>query len=152
MSAAFIAVAPRLRHMNWVMKPQTFRRTWILPAALVVQMLLQGSARAADTAIPVDREAQLHQVYYDDRVLETCGLYTAESYDGFQREVLYLVTTGGIDAENRKRIEIAGWGDADYQYGNHGMAGFRHWCASDGKKAADGFVAFRRRALADQRR
>jgi hypothetical protein len=138
--------------MGEVVSFSTLSRFYAPLAISLVAMLSPCAAWAEGMSVPVDREARLHQVYYDDRVLETCGLYTAESYDGFQREVLYLVTTGGIDAENRKRIEIAGWGDADYQYGNHGMAGFRFWCAGDGKKAADGFIAFRRRELADQRR
>jgi len=126
-------------------------RTAVTLAALFILISCPVTSRA-DDGIPADRETQLRQAYYNDRVLETCGLYTAEVYDGFQRRVTYLIVTSGIDDEARKRIEIDGWSDADYQYGNHGMAGFRFWCASDGKRAAAEFLEFRRQQLVDQKR
>jgi hypothetical protein len=65
--------------------------------------------------------------------------------DGFERRVRYLLLTADIDSETNRRIKIGSWSDADYQYGNHGLSGFRHWCASDGKHAARAFLAFHSR-------
>ena len=94
-----------------------------------------------------DRLSQLHDAYYDERVLEYCGGYTAEVHDGFLRRLRYLLASADIDAATDRSLEVSGWTDADYQYDDHGLGGFRHWCATDGKRAAEDFLAFRAQEL-----
>jgi hypothetical protein len=100
-----------------------------------------------DSAVTPDRLSQLHDAYYDERVLEYCGGCTAEVHDGFLRRVRYLLASADIDAATNRSLKVSGWTDADYQYDDHGLSGFRHWCATDGKRAAEDFLAFRAQEL-----
>jgi hypothetical protein len=117
-----------------------------LAAGLLVPILL-APAGHADSAVTPDRLTALHDAYYNERVLEYCGGYTAEVHDGLLRRLHYLLASADIDAATIRSVKISGWTDADYQYDNHGLGGFRHWCATDGKKAADDFLAFRQQEL-----
>jgi hypothetical protein len=111
-------------------------------AALLLLALLPGVTHA-DSAVTGDRLSALHDAYYDERVLEYCGGYTAEVHDGFLRRVRYLLASADIDAGTNRSLKVSGWTDADYQYDDHGLSGLRHWCATDGKRAAEDFLAFR---------
>jgi hypothetical protein len=117
-------------------------------AALFLAAALVAGAAHADSAVTPARLSELHDAYYGDRVLEYCGLYTEEVHDGFLRRVRYLLASADIDAATGRSAKISGWTDADYQYDNHGLGGFRHWCATDGRKAAAAFLAFRQQELA----
>jgi hypothetical protein len=101
-------------------------------------------ARGEDAAM-AERLSELHKAYYNDGVLEYCGLYTAEVYDGFQRRVRYLLRDGTIDDETHRRVRISGEVEADYQYANHGIG--RYWCKTDGQQAVQEFLSFRRLEL-----
>lgn len=125
---------------------EAWRRTCFGLAALLV-LTLSGRPAGADGAITPARLSALHRAYYNDRVLEYCGLYTAEVHDGFVRRVRYLLASADIDGETVRRIKISGWSDADYEYDDHGLGGFRHWCATDGRRAADEFLDFRQKEL-----
>jgi hypothetical protein len=116
-------------------------------AAGILALLLLARAGHADSAVTPDRLKALHDVYYNQRVLEYCGGDTAEVHDGFRRQVRYLLASADIDAATSRSVKISGWTDADYQYDNHGLGGFRHWCATDGKKAIEAFLAFRQQEL-----
>jgi hypothetical protein len=114
---------------------------------LPIWLYLLAAPAHADSAVTADRLSQLHDAYYDERVLEYCGGYTAEVHDGFLRRVRYLLASADIDAATNRSLEVSGWTDADYQYDDHGLGGFRHWCATDGKRAAEDFLAFRAQEL-----
>ena len=101
----------------------------------------------ADGAVTSQRLTDLHRAYYNERVLEYCGLMTAEVHDGYQRRVRYLLASADIDPETNRRIKISGWTDADWQYDDHGLGSYRHWCATDGRQAAEEFLAFRDREI-----
>lgn len=118
-------------------------------AVLVALLPICGPARG-DGAITPERLSALRDAYYNDRVLEYCGLYTDEVHDGFLRRVRYLLLSADIDAATSRSAKISGWTDADYQYGNHGLGGFRHWCATDGKKAVEEFLSFRQQELSGE--
>jgi hypothetical protein len=113
-------------------------------ALLLAAASWPAPARAEDAAM-TERLSELHQAYYNDGVLEYCGLYTDEVYDGFLRRVRFLLRGGGIDTETHRRVRISGWIDADYQYGNHGLG--RYWCKTDGRRAVQEFLTFRRLEL-----
>lgn len=108
-----------------------------------------GAARADASPSPAVAD-QLHAVYYQEGVLEYCGLLTDEVYDGYQRLVRYLVEAGRFDAATERRIRIDGSVQADYQFGNHGLVGQRLWCATDGQEYVQRFLDFRRRAIAGE--
>ena len=110
-------------------------------------LLAESEAAKADSSVTPDRLSQLHDAYYDERVLEYCGGYTAEVHDGFLRRLRYLLESADIDAATDRGLKVSGWTDADSQYDDHGLGGFRHWCATDGKRAAEDFLAFRAQAL-----
>jgi hypothetical protein len=42
------------------------------------------------------------------------------------------------------------WTDADLEWGNRGLGGFRNWCRTEGIAAARRFVDFRNAQLADE--
>jgi len=110
-------------------------------------LLAESEAAKADSSVTPDRLSQLHDAYYDERVLEYCGGYTAEVHDGFLRRLRYLLESADIDAATDRGLKVSGWTDADSQYDDHGLGGFRHWCATDGKRAAEDFLAFRAQVL-----
>ena len=119
-----------------------------LPATALLVLTLGAIDAQADSAVTPGRLKALHDVYYNQRVLEYCGGDTAEVHDGYRRQVRYLLASADIDAATNRSAKISGWTDADYQYDNHGLGGFRHWCATDGKKAINEFLAFRQQELA----
>jgi hypothetical protein len=119
----------------------------VASAAGALALILLAPAGHADSAVTPERLKALHDAYYNQRVLEYCGGDTAEVHDFFRRQVRYLLATADIDAATGRSAKISGWTDADYQYDNHGLGGFRHWCATDGKKAIEDFLAFRQQEL-----
>jgi len=110
-------------------------------------LILLAPASHADSDVTPGRLRALHDAYYNQRVLEYCGGDTVEVHDGFRRQLRYLLASGDIDAATDRSAKISGWTDADYQYDNHGLGGFRQWCATDGKKAIEAFLAFRQQEL-----
>jgi hypothetical protein len=123
------------------------RRSFFNGMAVLLLLVLTGRPACADGSITPARLSALHRAYYNDRVLEYCGLYTWDVHDGFERRVRYLLASADIDTETNRRIKISGWSDADYQYDDHGLGGFRRWCATDGRRAADEFLDFRQKEL-----
>ena len=120
-------------------------------AVLAVSMpalLAQGSA-SADGAMTARRITQLYHAYYAFGVADYCGLITWEVNDGYERRIRYLLLTADIDKETERWIRISGSVEADYQFDNHGLGGFRGWCARDGQQAVREFLAFRAGQLAN---
>jgi hypothetical protein len=55
-----------------------------------------------------------------------------------------LTASSGLDDEDAKDQRIAGWVDADLEWGNRGLGGFRAWCETEGLTAAERFLAIAR--------
>jgi hypothetical protein len=126
-------------------------RSWVGATVLVVSMptlLAPGSANA-DGAMTARRITQLYHAYYAFGVADYCGLITWEVNDGYERRIRYLLLTADIDKETERWIRISGSVEADYQFDNHGLGGFRGWCARDGQQAVREFLAFRAEQLAN---
>jgi len=119
-------------------------------AALMSVLLAPGSARA-DGAMTAKRISQLYHAYYGFGVADYCGLITWEVNDGYERQIRYLLLTADIDKETERWIRISGSVEADYQFDNHGLGGFRGWCARDGRRAQGEFLAFRAQQLGSLR-
>jgi hypothetical protein len=120
-------------------------------AGIVVATLLGASVVRADGAITARRISQLYHAYYGMGVIDYCGLDSWEVNDGYERRIRYLLETADLDTESVRRIRIKGWIEADYQFGNHGLGGFRGWCAHDGRRAQTEFLAFRAGELGSTR-
>ncbi len=118
-----------------------------LSAVLITASLAPGAAMA-DGAMTARRITQLYHAYYAFGVADYCGLVTWEVNDGYERRIRYLLLTADIDKETERWIRISGSVEADYQFDNHGLGGFRGWCARDGRQAASEFLAFRAQQLA----
>ena len=83
----------------------------------------------------------LRQVVYDLGVTSYCNLLTPEVEAGYHREIARLTERGGLNEADAKALRIAGWVDADREWGNRGLGGFRAWCETDGLAAARHFLA-----------
>ena len=110
-------------------------------------LVLSGPA-AADEAS--SRGLELRRLAYLIGVADYCGFVTYEVYDGYQRETRELIRRENLSQNTWRWIRINGSIDADLQYGNHGIAGQRRWCQSDGMEAVMRFIAFRDAQLADE--
>ena len=110
-----------------------------------------GQAASADGAMTAKRITQLYHAYYGIGVADYCGLITWEVNDGYERQIHYFLLTADIDKETERRIRISGSIEADYQFDNHGLGGFRGWCARDGRLAEREFLAFRAQQLGSAR-
>jgi len=119
-------------------------------AALAIGGIVPAAEMAAaDDGAIFRRLLRLHDTYYGYGVAEYCGLNTFEVYDGYERQVSYLLLTTGIDKDTEREIRISGYVDADYQFDNHGLGGFRRWCQLEGERAARDFIDFRNLELAE---
>jgi hypothetical protein len=83
---------------------------------------------------------ELFRVYYDENVLEYCGLLTHESALGFVMQRDDLLGRRPLSKDDVRVVRIAGAIAADHAYGAHGLAQTA-WCNGEGKQAYDRFVA-----------
>ena len=83
----------------------------------------------------------LRHVVYDLGVTSYCNLLTPEVEAGYHREIARLTERAGLNEADAKAQRIAGWVDADREWGNRGLGGFRAWCETDGLAAARHFLA-----------
>lgn len=118
------------------------KRLAALATALALASLLTCAAHA-DGALTARRVSQLYHAYYGMGVIEYCGLNSDLVNDGFERQIRYLLKSADLDSESVKRIRFRGWREADYQYDNYGLSGFKTWCRNDGLGAESEFLAFR---------
>ena len=110
---------------------------WRIAAALAAPVLLALSW-------PAGAEVRtLRQAVYDYAVTSYCGMLSPEVEQGFQRELAALTASTGLSEDEAKALRIAGWVDADREWSNRGLGGFRAWCSSDGAAAAQHFLAIR---------
>ena len=123
----------------------------LLCAGFVAAIVLSANLAWADGAMTARRITQLYHAYYGMGVIDYCGLDSWEVNDGYERQIRYLLETADLDKELVRRIRIKGWIEADYQFGNHGLGGFRGWCAHDGRRAQSEFLAFRAGELGSTR-
>ena len=119
--------------------------------ALFIAGVLAPAIASADGAMTAKRISQLYHAYYGMGVADYCGLVTWEVNDGYERQIHYFLLSADIDKETERRIRIGGSIEADYQFSNHGLGGFRGWCARDGRLAEREFLAFRAQQLANPR-
>lgn len=117
-------------------------------AAACAALLLIGAGSRAEE--PVSRGAALRQLAYMYGVAEYCGLNTAEVFDGYQRESRFIRRRDGLTDPTARLLRVRGLIEADLEYGNRGLGGFRHWCRTEGLDAAQHFLAFRQESLVSE--
>ena len=91
-----------------------------------------------------EQARSLRQVVYDLGVTSYCNLLTPEVEAGYHREIALLTERAGLNEADAKALRIAGWVDADREWSNRGLGGFRAWCETDGLAAARHFLAIMR--------
>ena len=118
------------------MVPEVYK--WGSKLRLLV--LLTGFAAVQDGFLQAAaQERSLTRVVYDFAVTSYCGTLDPEVEAGFRSELAALTQRGGFDAESAKRQRIRGWVEADEEWRNRGLGGFRAWCRSEGLAAAQHF-------------
>jgi hypothetical protein len=115
-------------------------------AGILVVLAICGSGRAEE---PPPRTAALYAAHYGYAVCEYCGLVSFEVFDGFRRETATLIEREKLSEAAARTIRLRAWTDADLEWGNRGLGGFRNWCRTEGIAAAQHFVDFRNARLAE---
>jgi hypothetical protein len=115
---------------------------------LIPACLLLVGAWPAMADDPPARGAELRQVAYLYGVVEYCGLERFEVHDGYQRELSAIIVRERLSDTEAREQRLHGLVDADLEYGNRGLGGFRKWCRTEGMDAARRFVDFRDAQLA----
>ena len=119
-------------------------RTWIL--GLAIATLIAGTETAAGE-IQKRPLGPLQEAIYGFVVAEYCGLLSDEVIEGFYLLRAWIVARDGITLEQAQDDHVTASIAADYQYGDHGLGGFRGWCRADGVPAAYRFLIFREAVL-----
>jgi len=109
-------------------------------------LVLTGAAVQAEES--VSRGAAFKQIAYMYGVVEYCGLNSAEVFDGYQREARFIRRRDGLTDPTARSLRLRGLIDADLEYGNRGLGGYRNWCRTEGVDAVRHFLVFREESLA----
>jgi hypothetical protein len=115
-------------------------------AALALALLIGTGAVIGRVAAEEDQyeraraqHPELFKVYYDENVLEYCGLLTHESALGFTMQRDDLLAARPLSEEDVRQVRVAGAIAADLAYGSHGLAQSA-WCNGEGMEAFNRFV------------
>ena len=114
-------------------------------AALAMAAVLWVPSASAD--IQKRPIGALQEVVYGFAVAEYCGLLNPAVAEGFHLERQWIVARDGISPEREYADRIAAIMAADWQYGDHGLGGYRGWCRSEGMTAVNRFLTFREAIL-----
>ena len=113
--------------------------------------LLGAGILAGGSAVAVEIQKHpigpLQEAIYGFAVAEYCGLLDPAVAEGFHLERAWIVARDGITPEHEHADRHAAILAADWQYGDHGLGGYRGWCRSDGLTAAYRFLLFREAIL-----
>jgi len=129
-----------------VLDPASYQRMLRLAGAALLVLFWPGSpvGHAAADEDQYDRaraqHPELFQVYYDENVLEYCGLLTHESALGFAMQRDDLLVARPLSQEDVRQVRVAGAIAADQAFASHGLAQSA-WCKGEGMEAFNRFVA-----------
>jgi len=112
-------------------------------AALGVALFCYSALTAAGDQYDAARlsHPDLFQAYYDEGLLEYCGLLTREAVRGFLLRRDDLLAREPLTEEQHRQVRVAAGIAIDYEYDNHGLGGQRLWCSTAGRDAYERFVA-----------
>ena len=80
---------------------------------------------------------ELSKLYYDFEVAGYCGLVTNRVGRGFQRRNAELIAAHELDREAVNKLRGDAWQAAHKEWQNRGLGGFRNWCRTEGRAAAE---------------
>ena len=89
----------------------------------------------------------LQEAIYGFAVAEYCGLLNPAVAEGFHLERAWIMARDGITPERERADRFAAIKTADWQYGDHGLGGYRGWCRTEGMTAVHRFLGFREAIL-----
>jgi len=113
-----------------------------MAAFAVLLFCYSAVARAADPYEAARRDyPDLFQAYYDEGLLEYCGLLTEEAARGFLLRRDDLLARQPLTESQHRNVRIAAGIAIDYQYDNHGLGGQKLWCRTAGRDAYNRFAA-----------
>jgi len=119
------------------------RRFLMVLLAVLLSVNLSVAKAEDDQGDQYDRaqaqHPELFKVYYDENVLEYCGLLTHESALGFAMRRDDLLAARPLSDADKREVRIAGAIAADKAYGSHGLAQSA-WCKGEGMEAFNRFV------------
>src|SRR5262245_6626405 len=136
----------RLSTSDMASARSTQRRSSVLPDLIQIMLLVAiigiSPARAEEDEYDQARaqHPELFKVYYDENVLEYCGLLTHESALGFAMQRDDLLLARPLSKEDVRTVRVAGSIAADKAFSSHGLAQSA-WCDSEGREAFNRFVA-----------
>jgi hypothetical protein len=122
--------------------PTLLRWTWAAAAPGVVAILaiLEPTARADEYDLARQQHPELFQTYYDEGLLEYCGLLSRDATHGFLLRRDDLLAQQPLSEEQHRRVRVSAGIAIDYQYDNHGLGGQRLWCKTAGLDAYNRFI------------
>lgn len=123
------------------------RRSARLRAAAALAAAVALCVPAASADIQKRPIGPLQEAVYGFAVAEYCGLLNPAVAEGFHLERHWIVARDGISPEREYADRIAAIMAADWQYGDHGLGGYRGWCRSEGMTAVNRFLTFREAIL-----
>ena len=112
--------------------------------AIAAGLLAASSAAAEIQKRPI---GALQEVVYGFAVAEYCGLLDPAVAEGFHLERQWIIARDGISPDREYADRIAAIMAADWQYGDHGLGGYRGWCRTEGMTAVNRFLTFREAIL-----
>jgi len=107
-------------------------------------LALAASLLFSATSAVASDERNLTRVVYEFAVTGYCGTQDREVDRGFRAELAAVTARGGLDEESARRQRIRGWIEAEEEWRNRGLGGFRAWCQSEGLAATRHFQAISR--------
>ncbi len=110
------------------------RRITKVVALAVVLATLAPRATYGD---PSRAYPDISALYYDFEVAGYCGLVTNRVGLGFQRRSAELIAEHDLDQETVNRLRGEAWQAAHAEWQNRGLGGFRNWCRTEGRAAAE---------------
>ncbi len=115
---------------------------WGCAAGVIVAAPLLSAAML----IP-DPPRSPRQVVYDYMVTSYCSIGGSEIQAGYEAELRLITARFYRNPRDASAAKLAGWSDADAEWANRGLGGFKGWCRTEGRAAAERFRAIARGEL-----
>jgi len=84
---------------------------------------------------------EISALFYDFEVAGYCGLVSDRVGRGFQHRAARLIERDALDRDTIDRLRGDAWQAAHAEWQNRGLGGFRNWCRTEGRAAAERFEA-----------
>ncbi len=96
--------------------------------AVAILLLTAAPAFASDNP---DR-GPYYRLNYDFEVAQFCGLVGKKLHDAFWAKRKALEAASDLPPEALRKIRVGAMADADREYQNRGLGGYKPWCGNEG--------------------